>query len=205
VVVGQRAIGQVSQSGVGHLHALCTMPDGRAGDGPTAFACHEPAVPIPSGLGEAGYPRTIFHYGDHSNHTGVQISAARTENVVLYGNQVLWLDESGKQAAFTAQLPWSVEAVATALATQSAGAVVAGFAVLKSTADSPKVNLFLVQRGEKQPHGKRPALKELGEIRRPETGLYGTPTLRDETRKNYHSTTFLWSDHCRWPSIAAQH
>src|SRR5678815_3488011 len=62
LVVGQRAIGQVSQGGGGHLHAICTMPEGRAGDGPTAFACQEPAVPIPSGLGEAGYPRTIFHY-----------------------------------------------------------------------------------------------------------------------------------------------
>jgi hydroxyacylglutathione hydrolase len=181
LVVGQRAIGQVSLSGGGHLHALCTMPEGRAGDGPTAFACKDPPVPIPSGLGEAGYPRTIFQYGEHSNHTGVQMGATRNENVVLYGNQMLWLDESGKQAAFTAQLPWSSEAVATALATHSSGTAVAGFAVLKSTADPPEVNLFLVQRGEKQPQWKRPALKELGECRPPEKGLYGTPTLRDGT------------------------
>src|SRR5262245_8993294 len=33
-VVGQRAIAQVSLSGRSHLHAICTMPDGRAGDGP---------------------------------------------------------------------------------------------------------------------------------------------------------------------------
>ena len=54
LVVGQRGIAQVSQSGGGHLHALCTMPEGRAGDGPIAFACQDPPVPIPSGLGEAG-------------------------------------------------------------------------------------------------------------------------------------------------------
>jgi hydroxyacylglutathione hydrolase len=183
LVVGQRAIGQVSLSGSGHLHALCTMPDGRASDGPTAFACQGAAVPIPNGLGEAGYPRTIFHYGENSNHSGVQISATRKENVVLYGNHVLWLDDSGKLAAFTAQLPWSAEAVTTALATHSSGAVVAGFAVLKSTADPPDANLFVVQRGETSPQWKRPALKELGESCPLEKGLYGTPTLRDGTRE----------------------
>lgn len=182
-VIGQRAIGQVSLSGRGHLHALCTMPDGRAGDGPTVFACQEPAVPIPSGLGEAGYPRTIFHYGDHSNHTSVQLGATRAGNVVLYGNHVLWLDQFGKQATATAQVPWSGEAVATVLATHSSGAAVAGFSVLKSTADPPEANLFLVYPGEKQPRWKRQAVKDLGESRRPEKGLYGTPTLRDGTRE----------------------
>src|SRR5215831_6196892 len=59
-VVGQRAIAQVSPSGRGRLHAICTMPEGRAGDGPTLFACGEATTAIPGGLGEAGYPRTIF-------------------------------------------------------------------------------------------------------------------------------------------------
>src|SRR6188768_186728 len=40
-VVGQRAITQVSLSGRGCLQAICTIPDGRAGDGPTVFACSE--------------------------------------------------------------------------------------------------------------------------------------------------------------------
>jgi glyoxylase-like metal-dependent hydrolase (beta-lactamase superfamily II) len=181
-VVGQRAIAQVSLSGRGQLHAICTMPEGKAGDAPTAFACGESIAPIPSGLGEAGYPRTTFHYGDHSNHTGVQLGATREGSVVLYGNQLLWLDPSGKQAAFTAQLPWSGEAVATAFAAHPSGAAVVGFAVLKSTADPPEPNLFLVRRGEKQPRWQRSALNEVGKCIPAEKGLYGTPTLRDGTR-----------------------
>lgn len=181
-VVGQRAISQVALNGRGQLHAICTMPDGRAGDGPTVFACGEAVTAIPSGLGEAGYPRTIFHYGDHSNHTGVQLAATRERNVVLYGNHVLWLEESAGQAAFTAHLPWSGEAVATVLATHASGAVVAGYAVLKSTADPPEANLFLVYPGEKQPRWKRAAIHDVGTCQPAEKGLYGTPTLRDGTR-----------------------
>src|SRR5262249_42510454 len=153
-VVGQRAIAQVSLSGRGHLHAICTMPDGRAGDEPTVFFCGDTSIAIPSGLGEPGYPRTIFHYGDHSNHTGVQLGATRDRNVVLYGNQLLWLDDSGGQTALTVQLPCSGEAVATVLATHASGAAVAGYAVLKNSTNPPEANLFLVHPGEEQPRWK---------------------------------------------------
>jgi metallo-beta-lactamase class B len=182
-VVGQRAIAQVSLSGRGQLHAICTMPDGRASDGPTVFACGESVAAIPNGLGEAGYPRTIFHYGDHSNHTGVQLGATRDGNIALYGNDVLWLDELEKPATFTAHLPWASEAVATALAAHSSGAAVMGYAVLKSTADPPEANLFLAYPGEKLPRWKRPALHDVGKCQVAEKGLYGMPTLRDGTRE----------------------
>src|SRR5581483_12389511 len=36
---GQRWIQQVSVDRAGHLHALCTMPEGAAGDFPTVYAC----------------------------------------------------------------------------------------------------------------------------------------------------------------------
>lgn len=182
-IVGQRAINQVSLGGRGGLYAICTMPEGRASDGPTVYFCGDTITAIPSGLGEAGYPRTIFHYGDHSNHTGVQLGSTSDANVVLYGNRVVWLDESGRQPKFTVELPWSNEAVSTVVATHSSGAVVAGFAVLKSTADPPKANLFLSYPGEKLPRWKRPALNDVGKCERAEKGLYGTPTLRDGTRE----------------------
>jgi glyoxylase-like metal-dependent hydrolase (beta-lactamase superfamily II) len=181
-VVGQRAIGQVSLAGKGHLHAICTMPDGKAGDGPTVFLCGDSPTAIPSGLGENGYPRSIFHYGDHSNHTGVQLAATSNGNVALYGNHVLWLDESGKQARINAQVPWARESVSTAIAAHPSGASVAGFSVLKS-AEKPEANLFLVYPDGKPPRWKRPAVNDVGECERPEKGLYGTPTLRDGTRE----------------------
>jgi hypothetical protein len=181
--VGQRAIAQVSLSGRGRLHAICTMPDGRAGDGPTAFFCGDTTVAIPSNLGEPGYPRTIFHYGDHSNHTGVQLGATRDRNVVLYGNQLLWLDGSGNQAALAVQLPCSSEAVATVLATHSSGAAVAGYGVLKNATNPPEANLFLVHPGEKQPRWKRPAVSDVGTCQPAEKGLYGAPALQEAARE----------------------
>jgi glyoxylase-like metal-dependent hydrolase (beta-lactamase superfamily II) len=182
-IVGQRAINQVSLNGREGLHAICTMPDGRAGDGPTVYFCGDNVTAIPNNLGEPGYPRTIFHYGDHSNHTGVQLGSTSAGNVVLYGNQVLWLAESGQQPRFTVELPWSNEAVSTVVATHSSGAAVAGFAVLKSTTAPPHANLFLSYPDEKLPRWKRPALNDVGRCESAEQGLYGAPTLRDGTRE----------------------
>jgi glyoxylase-like metal-dependent hydrolase (beta-lactamase superfamily II) len=182
-VVGQRAIAQVSLSGRRRLHAICTMPDGRAGDVPTVFACGEAITAIPSGLGEPGYPRTIFHYGDHSNHAGVQLGSTRDRNVVLYGNQLLWLGDSGIQAALTVQLPSSSEAVAIVLATHSSGAAVAGFGVLKNRTNPPEANLFLVYPGEKQARWKRPAVNNVGTCQAAEKGLYGAPALQEAARE----------------------
>lgn len=204
-IVGQRAIAQVALSGSGRLHAICTMPNGRAGDGPTVFDCGDAITAVPSGLGEPGYPRTIFHYGQHSNHTGVQLSPTRAGNVTLYGSQLLWLDESGKQAAFTTGLPWSGEAVATVLVTHASGPAVAGYAVLKSSADPPEVNLFLVHPGDKEPRWKRPAMSEVGKCQAAEKGFTARPRSAMAGARSCPSTTCRSWGRRRWPSTAASH
>src|SRR5262249_6517368 len=50
---GQRCLQQVAIDRTGQLlHALCTMPDGRAGDFPTVYACGKQTLPILPRLGE---------------------------------------------------------------------------------------------------------------------------------------------------------
>src|SRR5207244_377635 len=50
---GQRWIQQVAVDRTGQLvHALCTMPEGRAGDFPTVYVCGKQARAIPPQLGE---------------------------------------------------------------------------------------------------------------------------------------------------------
>src|SRR6267378_926578 len=69
---GQRWIQQVAVDHTGQLvHALSTMPEGRAGDFPTVYVCGKPALAVPPQLGENGWPQNLFHYGAHSNHIGV--------------------------------------------------------------------------------------------------------------------------------------
>lgn len=69
-VVGQRWISQVSLHGREFPFAVCTMPEGRADDVPTIFACGDSATAVSSGLTQSAYVQTIFHYGEHSNHAG---------------------------------------------------------------------------------------------------------------------------------------
>lgn len=175
---GQRWIGQVAIDGSKRVHALCTTPAGRSGDGPTVFACDESATEIPNTMGEPAYPRTVFFYGDHSNHSGVQLLSGDQGNAAIYGNQVLWL---GNRNA-SVNLPWPLEGVATAFAAHPSGAVVAGYSALISK-DSPEANLFLADPGDKQPRWKRLAVTDVGASQPPEKGLYGTPTLPDGTRQ----------------------
>lgn len=185
-LAGQRWIGQVAwnrlANGSNQLHALCTTPAGRAADGPTVFACGETVSAIPNNLGEAAYPRTLFFYGEHSNHSGVQLAGAGESNAVLYGNQLMWLDGGNSSPRFTMNMPWPAEGVATVLAAHSSGAVVTGFSTYR-TKDAPDANLFLAYPGEKQPRWQRAAVKDVGESRPPPKGDYGTPTLRDGSRE----------------------
>lgn len=179
---GQRWIGQVALGGSNQLHVLCTTPAGKSGDGPTVYACGETVAAIPNTLGEPAYPRTLFFYGDHSNHSGVQLASAHQGNIAIYGSQISWLSEPGEQPRATAQLPWPLEGVATAFAAHSSGAVVAGFSALNGK-DSQDANLFLIFPDEKLPRWKRLAVTDVGDSVPPEKGHYGTPTLRNGSRQ----------------------
>lgn len=155
--VGQRWIGEVSFGGAGLPYALCTTPEGRANDVPTVYACRDAAAAIRSGLGEAAYPQTVFHYGDHSNHTGTHVSRFAEGVAVLYGNRVLWMDDGKVEARSTGQFNLSEEMVTVSMTAHRSGAVVVGCAA----PGKEESNLFLFREKEKKPVWQRPPVMDL--------------------------------------------
>jgi glyoxylase-like metal-dependent hydrolase (beta-lactamase superfamily II) len=179
---GQRWIGEVAAVAKGRHYALCTTPAGRAEDVPTVFSCGESVVAVPSQLGQAAYPRTVFHYGDHSNHTGTHVARFDHGAVALYGSRLLWMEQPGSNPAAAATIRPPEESVTVSLAVHRSGAAVAGYAVSPNANGDPSDNLFLFARNEPQSSWSRPMLAEVADSVRPEMGRYGTPTLPDGKR-----------------------
>jgi glyoxylase-like metal-dependent hydrolase (beta-lactamase superfamily II) len=178
--VGQRWIQQVAIDRTGQrLHALCTMPGGRAGDFPTMFACGKQVTALPPQMGEDGWALNLFQYGDHSNHVGVQLRGSSRGGAAVYGKRVLWLD--GDEAKPTAQVefPRPKDAVTLSMVASASGHVLVGCAVKPATDGPPIPNLFLLAPGGPKPLWSRPALTDTDHSGPPEKGQYGTPTLPD--------------------------
>jgi metallo-beta-lactamase class B len=179
-LVGQRWIGQVAVDRTGKiLHALCTMPEGRASDFPTVYACANKSVPIRPHLGEDGWPTNLFHYGDHSNHTGVHLHGFARGGVTVYGNRVLWLTGSDGKPESQVEFHGPPDGVTVSLATNAAGHALVGCAVR----GPGEHNLFLLSAGSRKPLWSRPVVSDTDKSRPPEKGRYGMPTLRDGKRE----------------------
>ena len=177
--VGQRWIGEVAAVAKGRQYALCTTPAGRAEDVPTVFLCGPAVVEIPSQLGQSAYPQTVFHYGDHSNHTGTHVARFDEGVVTLYGKRLIWLPSSDTAPSTEAAIPTSAEAVSISLAVHRSGAVVAGYSATPADNDDQPDNLFVFARNESKPTWSRPLVVQTADADRPEQGRYGTPTLPD--------------------------
>lgn len=184
--VGQRWIAEVTAVAEGRHYALCTTPVGRAEDVPTVFSCGKDVAHISSQLGQSAYPRTVFHYGDHSNHAGTHVARFDDGAVVLYGNRLLWMQQAGSTPTATATIRPPTESVTISLAVHRSGAAVAGYAV---TPDSPSLrgakadNLFVFNWNEAKPVWSRQLTDDVDASPRPEEGPYGTPTLPDGQRE----------------------
>lgn len=181
---GQRWLQQVAVDRTGQLvHALCTMPEGRAGDFPTVYACGKQTVAIPSKLGEPGWPHNLFHYGDHSNHTGVNLRSFPGGAVAVYGNRVLWLTSAEGEPETTIDFPSPTNAVTVSLAVGGKGQALVGCAALATQDQPAAANLFLLSPQSKQPLWSRPLVKNTDRVKPPPRGIYGTPTLPDGQRE----------------------
>jgi metallo-beta-lactamase class B len=178
---GQRWIGEVAVVAKGRPYALCTMPAGRADDVPTVFFCGESIVEVPSQLGQSAYPYTVFHYGDHSNHTGTHVARFDKGAVTLYGNRLVWMEQPDSAPAEASFQP-PAEAVTVSLAVHRSGTALVGFAVAPARGDEPPCNLFVFARNEPKPTWSRPLVDDVGDSARPKNGVYGTPALDDGTR-----------------------
>src|SRR5262249_1982757 len=90
--VGQRWIDQVALGpGADEGFAVCTMPEGRAGDRPEVFRLAGESAPERLTL----EPSAVFHYGDHSNHVTLRLERHNGFTAALGGNQVLWPGKAG--------------------------------------------------------------------------------------------------------------
>jgi metallo-beta-lactamase class B len=186
--VGQRWINQVALArDGGAVHALCTMPAGRAGDFCVVFRCGQEVKPATGSLGQDDFALNLFQYGDHSNHCGAALLAGESGGAAVLGPRVFWFGEDRAAAPVTREFPRPRHAVTVSFAAGADGRVVVGCtgrpAPEGPDAKGPEPNLFLLAPDASRPLWARPALTEVADTPAPEKGLYGTPTLPDGRRE----------------------
>ena len=178
--VGQRWIQDVVLAGGGRaVFAMCTMPEGRASDAPTAFFCAEKIDKVGATLGEYDYPWTAFHYGDHSNHSGTVLRPFSGGAVGVWRDQVYWLNVDRSAAAMNVRVQLPTSTVTVSLAAAPDGEAVLGCGSSLDAVGRPQPNLFLLAPGEKKPRWGRIAKPRTAETPKPEPGVYGTPRGND--------------------------
>lgn len=185
-VVSQFAVGQRWIDGVAlgaeakEIYALSTMPAGRNVDFPTVFYCGSTVRSLSPALGEEAYPQAMFHYGEHSNHSGTILRGGERGSVAVAGDQVQWYAGGSVESQIT--FPRPANAVTTSLMAGPTGAVLVGCAV-GSEGEKVPPNLFLLKHGEKTPIWVRSANMNVAASVAPKKGPYGRPTLPDGRRE----------------------
>src|SRR5262249_19559399 len=180
---GQRWIERVALGPDGKvLRALCTMPAGRSGDLPELFRLSPGAV-APEGTAWRlkGYAENFFHHGDHSNHVTRFLVRAGARAAVVNGDRVVWLGETGEDAA--AAFPLGRGRIPVAAAADPTGLVVVGTTAAPAAAGRRPVNLHVLPPSRPKALWGRPLRTDTDETPRPEKGRYGTPTLPDGRRE----------------------
>jgi hydroxyacylglutathione hydrolase len=178
---GVRWVEKVIAGPEGVVYALVTMSNGTAEDFPKIYVCKkgEPPKEVPVSSGQGEYPRSVFHWGDASNHIGgVQLCGTRKGAALVIADQVLWIEGANPAPVARAHLPRPQNSV-----TVSAAANAAGWIAIGCASWAGEANLFLFE-----PHGTKPVWTRIptdgppmGE--KPAPGLYGSPTLRNGNKQ----------------------
>ncbi len=201
---GQRWIQDVVVARDGRaVLAMCTTPEGRPDDAPTAFRCEEKVARVGFTLGQQDYPWTLFFYGDHSNHSGIVLRPYCSGAVGVWRESVCWLpgDPSAREAQVHVALP--EHAVTVALAAAPNGEVLLGCASQPGKtgkASKAQPNLFLLAPNEKTPRWSRApsrAQRMRQSRRRVSTARRAVPTA---CRTRCHRKTSRSAPRCRWLS-----
>jgi len=186
---GQRWINQVAlDSSSATVFALSTMPEGRAGDFCTVFACGAQVTALPGRLGQDDFALNLFHYGEHSNHCGAILRPTDEGGAAVFGNRILWFRGDGPKPSGEASFPRPQNAVTVSLATGPSGHVVVGCTGVLARDGEPQNNLWLLAPHGASPLWSRPVQAEVDPSPAPEKGLYGTPTLPDGKREELPQT-----------------
>ena len=182
--VGQRWVEQVTVDRSGRVvHALCTMPGGRAGDFCTVYRCEAGVEVAADSLGQDDYALNLFHYGDHSNHLGASLRGCGSGAAAVMGDRVYRLGGGDGPSPPSRAFPRPQDAVTTAIAVGPGGHVVVGCTGRLDAKDGEAPNLFLMAADGPRPVWSRQAVADVADRPAPEPGLYGAPTLPDGTRE----------------------
>ncbi|HPD15279.1 MAG TPA: FG-GAP-like repeat-containing protein [Planctomycetota bacterium] len=181
---GLRWLNEVSVSNDGaFVAALCTTPEGTAGDSPRlyAFLRGKELSQVSAGfrLRDFRPGGFLFHYGDHSNHLPRVAQRAGDEWVVAGDDRLWWLSP----AEATAEVAHLGAGVTASFAASASGRAVVGrfLGVGEQAAKLP--NLLVLERGQAKPAWTRPVSIDVAPSPQPEKGAYGPPAPPYENRK----------------------
>jgi len=155
------------------LMALCTTPQGTAGDFPRLYAFRRnkelTRVGVRFRLRDFRASGFLFHYGNHSNHIPRVACRAGDQWAIAGDDQLHWLspvDDTVRSAPLH-------RGVTTAFAASPSGrAVVGRFAgVGEKAAKLP--DLLVVERGKSKPIWARPVRADVAASPKPGKGIYG--------------------------------
>jgi metallo-beta-lactamase class B len=180
--VGQRWIRSLSVTDDGAITGVCDYPTGVTAEAPATFVARAGGVEFNlSKFGEAGYPANSFQYGDHANAFAVLAAA--------HGNDAAWLADTAVGFRSAAGVPdlatftRPADAVTVSFAAGPGNLAAVGLAVREQQGGATPPNLLLLSPGAKKPLWTGPALVNGAAPPPLEPGVYGTPTLADNSRK----------------------
>ena len=198
---GHRWVAEVTTSNDGRfVSAVCTTPEGTAGDYPRVYGFHQGKELAQIGGGKGFRPHDfrasafLFHYGEHSNHLP-PLTAWTGEQWAVAGDDIFWWlspdENSTKQADPVkddpAGRPTAVECVhlgqgmTTTFAVSASGRAVVGRALGAEQEAAKFSNLLVVERGKQKVLWARPVSTDVAASPEPEKGVYGPgmPPYRD--------------------------
>ncbi len=181
---GLRWLNEVSVSNDGEfVAALCTTPEGTAGDAPRLYAFlrgKELTQVSPNfRLRDFRPGGFLFHYGDHSNHLPRVATWAGEHWVVAGDDRLWWLSP----AEGTAQVAHLGSGLTTAFAASPSGRAVVGRFLGTGEQPAKLPNLLVLERGKPKPVWTRPVSSDVAPSPAPEKGVYGPAAPPYEERK----------------------
>ncbi|HUT35884.1 MAG TPA: FG-GAP-like repeat-containing protein [Planctomycetota bacterium] len=174
---GLRWLNEVAVTNDGQfLAALCTTPEGTAGDSPRlyAFLRGKEVAQISAAfrLRDFRPGGFLFHYGDHSNHLPPVARRAGEQWVVAGDDRLWWLSPVEATVNHVAHLG---AGVTTAFAASPSGRAVVGRFPGVGEQATRLPNLLVVERGKAKAAWSRLASADVAPSPEPEKGVYGPP------------------------------
>ena len=183
---GRRWINEVTVSQDGRfLTAVCTTPEGTAGDRPRIYAFLEgraiDRIPPATSLRGLGSDVLLFHYGAHSNHVSRMTGRAAGQWVVAANERISWFVPGAAARGQTRQSTHLGPGPITAFAVDTRGRAVLGRLVPHTPGRRQRPCAVVVDPGARKPAWEVRPSDRVATPPKPEPGVYGpaTPPYKD--------------------------